>query len=334
MATKRRRGAGSWEYTVRRAGLLPKPLYFTFDREDEGDSYVAKLEAMLKKGVVPAELLTKPSARTVGDLVAAYRERVVVRPSTRPYLDIAVKRWGATYLAELNYEWAEKQVDKMKEERLTPVYIRRLFRSSLGAALTWGVIKQYSEALTANPVALLPRGFARYEGNEVVNEHRERRLENGEDEKIRPLLSGERLLIYTLALETAMRLSEIYSLTKDQVNLAKRTVFLDKTKNGDSRQVPLSSVALAALQGFEGFSFGPKCQQTSGVLSKYFIRKFVEAGCADLHFHDLRHEATCRLFERTKLSDARIAKITGHRDPRMLLRYANLRGTDLAEALW
>ncbi len=46
------------------------------------------------------------------------------------------------------------------------------------------------------------------------------------------------------------------------------------------------------------------------------------------------HEATSRFFERTKLSDLQIAKITGHKDPRMLSRYANLRGSDLANQLW
>jgi integrase len=58
------------------------------------------------------------------------------------------------------------------------------------------------------------------------------------------------------------------------------------------------------------------------------------AGAADLRFHDLRHEATCRLYEKTKLSDVQIARITGHKDIRMLRRYASLRGSDLAAHLW
>ena len=61
---------------------------------------------------------------------------------------------------------------------------------------------------------------------------------------------------------------------------------------------------------------------------------FEAADCADLRFHDLRHEATSRLFERTKLSDIEISRITGHKDPRVLRRYSNLRGSDLAAKLW
>jgi len=40
------------------------------------------------------------------------------------------------------------------------------------------------------------------------------------------------------------------------------------------------------------------------------------------------------LFERSKLSDIEISRITGHKDPRVLRRYSNLRGSDLAAKLW
>jgi integrase len=75
-------------------------------------------------------------------------------------------------------------------------------------------------------------------------------------------------------------------------------------------------------------------KRVSARLSRQFNRIFTAAGITDLHYHDLRHEATSRLFERTTLSDIEISKITGHKDPRMLKRYANLRGSNLADRLW
>jgi integrase len=42
----------------------------------------------------------------------------------------------------------------------------------------------------------------------------------------------------------------------------------------------------------------------------------------DLHFHDLRHEAISRLFERG-LSVPEVAHISGHKDARMLFRYSH-----------
>lgn len=52
----------------------------------------------------------------------------------------------------------------------------------------------------------------------------------------------------------------------------------------------------------------------------------------DLHFHDLRHEAISRLFERG-LSLPEVALISGHRDPRMLLRYTHLEVSNVAAKL-
>ena len=54
------------------------------------------------------------------------------------------------------------------------------------------------------------------------------------------------------------------------------------------------------------------------------------ADCADLHFHDLRHEAVARFFERTKLQTMEFALIAGHTELKTLQRYANLRPSILA----
>ena len=56
------------------------------------------------------------------------------------------------------------------------------------------------------------------------------------------------------------------------------------------------------------------------------------AGIDDLRFHDLRHEAVTRLFERG-LSIAEVAVISGHKEFRMLSRYTHLRAADAAKRL-
>jgi integrase len=134
-----------------------------------------------------------------------------------------------------------------------------------------------------------------------------------------------------------MRLREMYTLDSGQVALQERTIFLDKTKNGDKRQVPLTSGAIAALEGYglrkgllfpwwSGDAGAEVLRSTTSRLSRQFARIFDAAGCPEMRFHDLRHEATSRFYERTQLSDLEIAKITGHKNPKVLMRYANLRG--------
>jgi site-specific recombinase XerD len=55
-----------------------------------------------------------------------------------------------------------------------------------------------------------------------------------------------------------------------------------------------------------------------------FRRACVDACVKDLHFHDLRHEGTSRLFE-VGLSIEQVALVTGHKDWKMLRRYTHIR---------
>lgn len=169
--------------------------------------------------------------------------------------------------------------------------------------------------------------------------------------------------ILKIAPETAMRLSEIHTLRLAQVNFEKRVIHLPKTKNGSERFVPMNSLVVALLteylehvkngtRGMTGFShvndllfpFYPgdldsredsqkRCAATTNLLSHRYASLFDAAGCGDLRFHDLRHEAVSRLFERTNLGETEIQKITGHLSKEGLARYLNLRAEYLVEMI-
>lgn len=55
-----------------------------------------------------------------------------------------------------------------------------------------------------------------------------------------------------------------------------------------------------------------------------FRRACRELDIVDLRFHDLRHEATSRLFE-AGFDIPEVSLVTGHKDWKMLRRYLNLR---------
>jgi len=67
-------------------------------------------------------------------------------------------------------------------------------------------------------------------------------------------------------------------------------------------------------------------------LSQAFRRLCRRLYIQNLHFHDLRHEATSRLFEKG-LNPVEVATITGHKDTKMLMRYTHLRAEDLVGRL-
>lgn len=71
---------------------------------------------------------------------------------------------------------------------------------------------------------------------------------------------------------------------------------------------------------------------------KLYLEESREAGrrpdskfLTNLRFHDLRHEATSRLASIFPMHE--LTKITGHKDPRMLMRYYHPRAEELAKKL-
>ena len=100
------------------------------------------------------------------------------------------------------------------------------------------------------------------------------------------------------------------------------------TKNGSSRTVPLSPKALAVIDNLNKNQ--AKLFPTSDNAIRLSWDKLKKrANLEGLRFHDLRHEAISRFFEKG-LSIAEVALISGHKDPRMLMRYTHLKAEDVA----
>lgn len=355
MAHKRIRN-GRYYYTIV-SKILPKGrTYLTFDDELEGDDYVKKLEAILKSGKIPVGLISQARAiETIEDAINAYMVSVNITDSEYSLLRVAATRHGKVTLNKVNYVWTDFFIDGMKAIMLSPSTIRHHV-GALARCFDW-LVRRGDTLLTINPLRGLPR---RYSSGHKEEHERDRRLSHVEELEVRRILDGGKPknrqraftfehaeampLIFELAIESGMRLSEIFTLDIDQIDLPNKTIHLEKTKNGDKRQVPLTSVAIKALVNYleldcmngkkAMFSFEGRQKQVSSKLSQTFGRVFDAADCGDFTFHGLRHEATCRLYEKTKLSDLKIAKILGWKSLKMALRYTHLRASDLAEELW
>jgi integrase len=136
----------------------------------------------------------------------------------------------------------------------------------------------------------------------------------------------------TVAVETAVRRSELLRIKRSHINFSKQTLEIGLTKTG---KPPLSSRALKALKEQLRASEmvipmeeQPIFQITGSRLFKDFQKLREEIGMVDFRWHDLRHEATSRLFEKG-LNLMEVASITGHQDLKMLKRYTHLRAEDL-----
>jgi integrase len=119
------------------------------------------------------------------------------------------------------------------------------------------------------------------------------------------------------------------------VSFEKRTLHIPVTKNGHARTIPLSGAALALLRDLRDHC-GPSSERllpiTENSAKMAWKRLAKRARLENLRFHDLRHEAISRLFEKG-LNVPEVALISGHRDPRMLFRYTHPRAEDIAAKL-
>ncbi len=141
------------------------------------------------------------------------------------------------------------------------------------------------------------------------------------------------------AIATAMRQEEICSIAWKDVDVRKRIVIArdrkdPRQKAGNDQKVPLI--------GATGFDAWQLLQQQKFVaphservfpyngrsVGTAFRRACRDLKIEDLHFHDLRHETTSRLFELGFVIHE-VAFVTGHKDWKMLRRYANLCPEDL-----
>jgi integrase len=146
--------------------------------------------------------------------------------------------------------------------------------------------------------------------------------------------------VVIFAIETAMRRGEILGLHWDQVDLKRRSVTILESKNGYSRTIPLTPTAVALLHDIwrevSPWVSNQKSAKvfpiTANALRMAWERMLKPTDIEDLHFHDLRHEAISRFFE-IGLTVPEVASISGHRDMKMLMRYAHADTTRLAKKL-
>jgi integrase len=127
-----------------------------------------------------------------------------------------------------------------------------------------------------------------------------------------------------------MRRGEIMALRWDGIDLAARTARLEQTKTVP-RTAPLSPAAVAALRGLPRRLDGCLWPWRSD-LSHVFATLCKRAGVTGLHFHDPRHEAASRLFERG-LAIQEVAAITGQKTWAMLKHYAHRRAEGIGKKL-
>jgi integrase len=328
MATITKRKTG-WSVQIRRKGYLSQTRTLptkaeaqTWAREQEGriDRAIAPVNLRLLKGTTLRQVLNRYLEEVTPTKDSATSEDLRLRKMLReqPLFDLALADLTPKVFAD--YRTARLALVK-------PGTVHRelgLIRHALETAR-----REWDMDLPSNPLDRVKRPR--------LSNARERRLGHGEYDLLHTALQRTRsplvAPVVEFAIHTAMRRGEILALRWEQVNWRERTAYIADSKTGVPRTIPLLDAALAVLmRAGPPPPRGPVFAITMEALKQAWERARNRAGLGDLHFHDLRHEAISRLCE-MGLTLPEIALISGHKDPRMLFRYVNLRPADLAKKL-
>lgn len=336
----RKLASGRWQVQIRRKG---RKATETFIRHDHAREWATEAEAQVDRGHAPSVRRAR-NAKTFGSLIDLHIDDMkdVGKPPART---------KSAVLERLKRELGALRIATLDRERLIRFGRDRAKRGAgpmtLGQEI--GAIKlviSHAAAVHGIDVSAEPILLARIALKRLglIGKSRERDRRPTEDElnrlfahfdgNERQIIPMSRIIKFAIA--TAMRQEEICRVKWTDLNLHTKMLTIrdrkdPREKNGNDQRIPLLAIsgynAMALIEeqsarrrdGDERiFPYVPRSAGTA------FTRACKDLNIQDLHFHDLRHEGTSRLFE-AGFSIQQVALVTGHKDWKMLRRYTHLK---------
>lgn len=331
MATITKRG-NFWRAQVRRKGHDSRAA--SFDTKFEAEAWGRSIENAMDKGVYIDN--SEAQRTTLLEAIDRYEKETIARKGYPGQELQRTKHWktqplAKRYLATLRgVDFAKYRDTRMDSGRAAATVrqelqvVSHLFET---ARKEWGM-----EGLL-NPLKNIRKPSASNE--------RDRRLEAGEFERISDVLARRgnpyALPAFELAIETSLRQAMLFAIRWEWVDLNAKKISIPmsyrrKANKGVPAELPLSSRAVATLRAMPRAINGQVFDTTTNAVIMIWKKTLKELGITGLRWHDLRHEAASRFFEKG-LHPMQVASITGHKNLSMLRRYTHLKAEDLAVML-
>jgi integrase len=178
----------------------------------------------------------------------------------------------------------------------------------------------------------LSRNAARLVTSRKEDNTRVRWLKDDEEERIIAAIKKNcpsQLPALIVALHTGMRQSEQFSLEWSEIDFDRKKIFLDDTKNGSNREVPMSKTCFQALKELEAKKQNAWVFQADRYKARlknprqWFETVLRDAKVDNFHWHDLRHTFCSRLVMRG-VDIRTVMELAGHKSITVTMRYAHL----------
>ncbi|GAA3256122.1 site-specific integrase [Sphingomonas yabuuchiae] len=305
---------------------------------DKAKREAMRLRAELVLGGDPAA--KKKEARAVGTYnaladqhVAHARTHIKSIKTLEGYLKRIRKRWGRLRLTDIRQQDVAVWLAELRQSGLAPATVEKtrvIMNRSFQLGAQWQV-----PGADRNPVRGVPRvKFSNARETYIDADETARLVAAAQKSRNKQLAA-----IIQLLLLLGMRVSELLSMRWENVDTAKRTLFIPTSKTGRSRRLPLPQAAIDIIDALPrptGCAYlfpNPRNPQAHLTTIKHGWQAVREAaGMPSLRIHDLRHSAASAWIN-NGVSLATVGKLLGHADLSSSARYSHLADDTLMAAV-
>ncbi|PIS00455.1 MAG: integrase [Chlamydiae bacterium CG10_big_fil_rev_8_21_14_0_10_35_9] len=331
---KTKEGKPKYQVRIRRKGYPVQVA--TFARLTEAKRWARQTEVAIEEG--RHFKISAAKKHTLADMIDRYIKQFQPPQAKKSHLYWWKNRIGCYLLADITPALIAEGRDELlitltnKSKQRSPSTVVR-YIASLSHVFTIG-IKEYGW-LQTSPIANIskpkePPGRVRF-----LSDEERKRLLIACQKSDSPYL----YLVVILAISTGMRKSEIMTLTWPQVDLFKKQIILEKTKNKSHRVIPLARLPLELLKQHlqqkkvtTNLLFPGKHLSRSIDLRKPWLKALNAAGVQNFKFHDLRHTAASYM-AMSGSSLTEIGILLGHKRLDVTKRYTHLTEKHLSKAV-
>jgi len=300
------------------------------DNYDEAVQFLLKKKADIGSGRNPEIAKSNYSFNDLSIDYLKWAQRQKSFRDKRYIINQLSKVFGFLPLKGFTTMMIEQFQTQKLEQGLKPATVNRsiaVIKHIFTKAVDWRVV--YTEVLSrVRKVKLLPENNRRLR---YLSKEECQSLINACDSHLKPIV--------ITALNTGMRKSEILNLLWDNIDFNHGFILLDKTKNGERKEIPINDSLRKALKGILRRLDNPYVFYNPDTDKPYrndFKRSFNSAlrraGIKDFKFHDLRHTFASHLIM-AGVDITTVKELLGHKTLTMTLRYAHLAPSHKVKAM-